>query len=411
MKRCIAASIAFIVCVVGASVPVSALAAGATPDSLRKDVVGRDGNDTSSPLDLKALRLVHLTSRADQLTFSTWNTVTNKQLDPVHHGNFGVGIDLNNRPRHYEYIVYISFQRGRLRGVVFYPRTRSTTRTPAVRLSARVFRVTIPLRVIGFPPSYRFFVFGFYKAGPCSVAHPCSDVLPNRFPLLLQDLTAPTITSDPATPLLSTTLSTDLTYPLPLTVTDDLFGSGLRFWQVQDQPVGEATWTEVASGTVTPSAPVVFSGAEGTAYNVRVLAGDRARNPSMITRELIFPFDDQNGGVASYAPGGWTQAMGSSTSFLGTTSASSTNGDTATFAFTGGSRVCVLGMTTSSDEMADLTVDSVPSGSLIENSDTPDGGPIGCLDLSGNDATSHSLVLTVGAAPDGFVIDGLEVIP
>jgi hypothetical protein len=410
MKGRIAVSIAFIACLAGASVPVPALATGAVPDSLRKDVVGRDGNDTSSPLDLKALRLVHLGSRVDQLTFATWNTVTNTELDPVHHGNFGVGIDLNNRPRHYEYIVYISYQSGRLRGVVLHTRTGSTTRTAAIRLSARVFRVTIPLRAIGRPASYRLFLFGFYKASPCSVAHPCTDVLPNRFPLLLQDLTAPTITSDPSTPLLSTTLSAGLTYPLPLSVKDDTFGSGLRLWQVQSQLVGEATWTDVASGTVTPSTPVDVGGAEGTAYNVQILAGDRARNLSTTTRELIFPFDDQNVGVATYV-GTWAQPTGSSTSFRGTTSTSSTNGDTATFAFTGGSQVCVLGMATPSDDTADVVLDSVPAGSLTENSDTPDRGPIGCVDLSGNAATTHSMVLTIGSAPDGFVIDGLEVIP
>ena len=389
-------------------VSLPASAGGATLAHLPRPIVRRDGNDTRSPLDLRWMRLVHATPYVDQLTFATWNGVTDAELDPVHHGNFGVGIDLNNHPRHYEYIVYVSFVAGRLRGLIYDAATRRTKPTTAARLGPRTFRVNLPERRIG--GEFRFFLFGFYEASPCSSAHPCMDVIPNRFPLPVLDPLQPrastTLRCDPC---VSSNRSTDLAFPYPFKVADERYGSGIRRWAVQDQVVGDTTWTTVAGGGSDISSSAEIDGAEGVAYNVRIYARDRSGNVTQSTQELIFPYDDQHPGVVSYS-GAWTHPT-SSTSYLGTTSVSSTDGDTATFSFTGGRSVCAVGMNTAGSEEARLYADCVGGYLLDEYDGIGDRHLLNCLALVGDSSTVHSVDVTVDGAPDGFVLDGLVVTP
>ena len=393
---------------VGVLVPMSA--ASAVPASLHHPVVRTDPNDTKSPLDLRWMKLTHLGPRADRLWFTTWGPVTNTELDPVHHGNFAIGIDLNNEFRRsgYEYVIYVDALRGPVRGVVFNVHTHHLSRTSAARVNAHEFRVDIPLGAIGHPTSYRFAAISFYKAAPCSTKHPCLDGMPNRTPLAIQDLTPPTvrwITSS----AYSSDLSATLSYPAKFTIADDKLGSGVRRWQVQRQAVGTTAWTNVAAGSA--HAPTVgVPGQQGMAYHLRIVTSDRQGNTSIGARKtIIFPFDDQNSAV-TYT-GTWNAATGSLTSFLGTTSSSSTIDDTASFAFTGGHQVCVLGMSVVSDAAASATLDGSGVDPLAESNTTQNRGRIDCYAVTGSPSTTHTLVLTIAAGTDAFIIDGFAVAP
>src|SRR5262245_21265475 len=70
-----------------------------TPNSIERRVVRHDGNDTRSPLDIRTVEVVHVGPAVDTVYLTAWNPVTDLELSPSHHGNFGVGIDTNDRPR------------------------------------------------------------------------------------------------------------------------------------------------------------------------------------------------------------------------------------------------------------------------------------------------------------------------
>src|SRR5262249_20681007 len=153
--------------------------------SIERSVIKRDGNDTRSPLDLRRVRLVHAGPHIDQFFITAWNPVTNLELDPVHHGNLLIGFDVNNKPRHFEFVAYLFARPSGLRGVLYDPREQTASPVVAARLGPRSFRIDIPLRLIGNPINYRFAAFGFYAATPCA-RHACTDAAPNALPLPVQ---------------------------------------------------------------------------------------------------------------------------------------------------------------------------------------------------------------------------------
>ena len=387
----------------GALVTVAAPAHGA-PSSLHHVVTHTDGNDTRSPLDLRSFRLAHLGPRFDRLTFSTWGPVTNTDLRPATHGNFALGIDLNNRPLRYERWVYVDVVAGHLRGVVFNPTTKRFVKTAAGRVGLRQFHVMIPLKALGRPASYRFALFSTYHAGPCH-QHPatCTDSIPNRRPLVLQDLRAPTIAWG-ATPVYTSRVSANLAYPAHFTVRDDPLGSHIKHWSLQQLLVGQSVWKPVAGGTTGGPHSVTVHGKEGKAYHLRVVAMDHAGNTRVsVVKPIIFPFDDVR---AAYSAG-WT-APGASDAFLGTTSQSTTPGDTATFVFHG-SQACVLGMpTASAGAAATVSMDGHPTSTGVSETDTTSPRQaLACYAVS--HAGTHTMVITVGAGPAPFVLDGFIV--
>jgi hypothetical protein len=377
---------------------------------LRHTVVRTDGRDTNGPLDLRWLKLVHLGPRFDRLWLSTWGPVTNAELNPAHRGNFAVGIDLNNvGPVRYEYWIYVDVVKGRLRGLLVRPGSNRAVMTPVQRVGPREFWVDVPWRAMGRPDSYRFALYSYYAARPCASPHrPCVDKMPNRLPLILQDLTSPTVTWHKSLPD-SATVSVDLTYPARFTVSDDKRGSGVKRWELQRQAFGSSGWRDVAGGTKA-SPTVSVPGHQGRAYHLRVVATDRAGNTTVsASKTVIFPVDDQNTSAVQLL-GTWTQTIGSPTSFLGTTSSSSTLTDTATFSFTGGSRVCVLGMPVATGATAGVTLDELATADVSETASTSPRGVLHCYKLGGDDIP-HLLVLSVSAGPDPFVLDGFEVVP
>lgn len=378
--------------------------APAASAGLHRPVSRTDANDTRSPLDLRWLKLVHLGPRFDQLWFSTWGPVTKTELDPKTHGNFAMGIDLNNDPRRYERWIYVDVVGGALRGTVFNPSTGGVMRTPAARVSPREFRVDVPLGALGRPASYRFALFSTYHATPCRKHfRACNDSIPSRRPLILQDLRPPAIVWKPG-PIFSSNAGAGLTYPAAFTAHDDTLGSGLRHWTLQKEPFGKNSWKDVQGGSTAGSHTVNVAGKAGKAYHLRVVASDRAGNGRISgLRTLIFPFDDVS---ATYA-GTWTQSTGSSTAYLGTTSSSSTLGDTATLGFKG-TQLCVLGASVASASAATVAIDSAVEAPLSESSATPDRALLQCYAVSQG---SHTVVITVSGGPDAFVIDGFVVVP
>ncbi len=407
-RRRIIPSLVLSTILLAAAGPASVAAPSATL-SRHHSVVRTDGRDTRGPLDLRSLRLVHLGPRFDRLWFSTWGPVTDQELNPSHDSDFAIGIDLNNVfPIHYEYWIYVDVVAGRLRAILVHPGSNRLVKTRVAHTGPSQFWVDIPLRRMGRPASYRFALYSYYPAKPCAPHHPCVDKLPNRLPLILQDLTPPTVTWLKSSHD-SAAVSPDLTYPAKFTVRDDKRGSGVKRWAVQEQGFGSAKWTSIASGA-TAAPTVSVTGTQGHAYRLRVVATDRAGNSSIsASKTIVFPFDDQNVAVA-YA-GTWTSATGSPTSFLGTTSSSVTLTDTATFSFTGGSQVCVLGMPAATGATAGVTIDAAGKADASEATSTPDRGELRCYLLTGGGGASHSLVLTLKAGPDAFVLDGFEVVP
>lgn len=393
-----------------ASSGASSSAAPSAGLGLRHPVVRTDGEDTNGPLDLRSLQLVHLGPRFDRLSFSTWGPVTNAELTPARRGNFAVGIDLNDvTPIHYEYWIYVDVVGGRLRAILVKRGSNRATSTPVARMSPSGFWVDVPWRAMGRPSSYRFALYSYDAAKACAPPHgPCVDKMPNRLPLILQDLTRPTATwAEPAS--LGPVVADSLGFPARFTVRDDRLGSGVRRWELQRRALGASTWANVATGTFA-SPTVSVPGRQGRAYRVRIVATDRAGNTSVSARRtIVFPIDDRNSGVTF--SGAWTQSS-APLAYLGTTSSSSTVADSATLDFTGGSQVCALGMPVTTSAAASVTIDGVPQADdAAESPDTPDQGALLCYPVSGGADAAHELVLSVSGGPDAFVLDGFEIVP
>jgi hypothetical protein len=363
-----------------------------------------DGNDTKGALDLRSMKITRGGSK-DTIVLTNDTPVSNADIDPDN-GNFTVLIDTDD-DRTFDFGQYLYVYAGKLRGVLIALKTdRVVDRTaPTSRVNARTFRTVIQRGKIQSPGTYRFAVFSYSQAAPCSRKTSCVDALPNRYPLVPLDHQAPSVevtNLDPFANDASATLSTELDF----SVADDAFGTGVRSWVVQRQEVGATGgWQQVAKGKA-KSPTVSVPGDGGATYRVRVLVVDKQGNERASSVErTTFAVDDRDGTVA-YAGTATNASPGGA--FLGTVTAVGTGG-TATFSFTGGSTVCVMGGPVTAGQTADVTatLDLSPVSLASETGATASRARTGCVAVPGSG--SHALVLTASSA-ESYVIDGFYVV-
>jgi hypothetical protein len=150
----------------------------------------KDGSDVKGPLDLASMKITRGKGN-DTIVFSNHGGVSNTAIDPDN-GNFAILIDTND-DRNYDFGQYVFFASGKLRGLLVNLHTNHVVdRTaPTSRANAKTFRTVIQRGKIDSPGTYRFAVFSYYQASPCSKKHACIDAIPNRFPLIPLDHKAP----------------------------------------------------------------------------------------------------------------------------------------------------------------------------------------------------------------------------
>lgn len=387
--------------------PFGRAVVAAAPVPARFAFSRRDGNDTKGALDLRSLKLTR-GKRKDSLVWSTIGRVANAQLNPKD-GNFAVGFDTNDDKR-YDYFQYLFFAAGRLRGLLVNIKTgRVVTRAvPTARVNARTFRQALLPAKIASPGTYRFALFSYAQAAPCSKKKPCIDGIPNRFPLLAVDHAKPTFTWG-TTYAHSNTARADLSSPVSFTFKDDTFGTGVKGWTVQSRPAGGGAWTTVKTGRLL-SPTVLVPGAQGASLDVRVIVTDKQRNRVISTlKRTSFPYDDTN--PAFVQTSGTWDAGAPATAFLQTTSVGDQNA-VMTISWTGGSSYCLLGgPAASGTPQATASLDTVAVGPPVdETTSTPARDEVLCGALAGGSGMAHVLVVTV-TSTDAYVLDGLVVEP
>ena len=372
----------------------------ATASPVMANVITRkDGNDTKGPLDLASVTVSHVTG-GHVFRITTLAPFTNKEANATN-GLFEVDLDTNadKRPN---YFIGVFFAAGHFRGFLFKPNFAVITRKlKARRVSPKAVEVTLPLSKIKQKGSYDFAIFSFYYRAPCTDRKPCTDAIPNRYPLIRHDFTAPTIIWG-SVPTYTTDVSPTLTFPVPFSVHDDIYGSGVKGWALQRRAVGTSTWVAVKSGsTLNPTVQVV--GEEGTSYDLRVVAVDRQKNKRASTTERVsVPYDDRN---LLFTYSSSTQNDGVADAFLGTTSSVPQNG---TLAFTmplDASDVCVVGGPTTGPA-ANATF-SAGGGTLAEDGNTLARART-CL---GVPVPSGTIVTFTVTSAEAFVFDGIILVP
>jgi hypothetical protein len=248
-----------------------------------------DGNDTPGPLDLASVRLSPIKG-GDRFQIKTLTKFTANQLDG-RHGWFRVEID-TNADRDPNFVVFVYYYDGKLYALL--TRGSSVLRRLAVhRVDKRTVSFDLKHAFLGSRYSYDFGILSVWRASPCSKTKPCVDGIPNRYPLIRRDYTAPTV--DFGDPIVFTTdESPDLPFGISFKVRDDEFGSGVKAWRFESRDHGTTSWTVVKKGT-TKSPTVDVPGVEGSTYDYRVSAVDRQGNRRTTkARTATVPFDDRN---------------------------------------------------------------------------------------------------------------------
>jgi hypothetical protein len=367
----------------------------------------RDGNDTNGALDLRSMKITRGGTK-DTILFTNDDGVSNADIED--HGNFAILIDIDANHKDFEFGQYVFFASGKLRGVLVNLDTNHVVdRTaPTSRVNARAFRTVIQRSKIDSPGTYRFAVFSYNEASPCTKKKPCIDAIPNTYPLIPLDHKAPTVHIT-SLDQFANDASGALTTELSFTFADDEFGTGVKSWVVQRKEVGAGTgWEQVKKGT-SKHPSVNLPGEEGATYDVRVIVVDKQKNKKVsASMRTTFAYDDRNAAAVSYT--GTTTQNTPVGSFLGTTTAVAQTG-TATFAFDGGDTVCVMGGPAATGKTADVTatLDTVAvdvSGWASETDATDARFRTGCVAVVGTGA--HTLVLTVTSV-EPYVIDGFYV--
>lgn len=250
-----------------------------------------DGNDSPSRIDLKAVSVSH-TSTGVVHKVQTYNPWTPASLQ--HDSFFVIQIDKNN-DRRYERCAFI-FYRSRLRGSLSNCRAQFIRYLPVAKLSGTSARITIPKSETG--GVYWWGAASLWD-GPRPCARGCVDFAPNNFPDILHDLIPP-IVNTTTTPLRVWGSSTTPDFTFPFSVSDA--HAGIQSWTIQQQPVGEASWTNLLSGTGAGTKQPTISGVEGTGVDYRVVAVDKHGNRTIgPSRRVYIPTDEDDLDPAAFS--------------------------------------------------------------------------------------------------------------
>jgi hypothetical protein len=372
----------------------------ATASPVMANVITRkDGNDTRGPVDLAAVQVSHVKG-GHVFKLITLAPFTNTEVN-AKNGFFQVLLD-TNADRRPNYLIDVFYAAGRFRGVLFKPNgTVLTFRLRASRVSSKAVKVTLPMAKIAQKGSYDFAALSFYRGSPCSKQNPCVDAIPNRFPLIRHDFTAPTIIWG-TVPTYSTDVSATLTFPVPFSVHDDIYGSGVKSWTLQRRAVGTSAWVGVKTGTAL-NPTVQVAGEEGTTYDLRIVAVDRQKNKrTSPAKRTSVPYDDRN---ILFVYSSSTMNDGVPGAFLATTSSVPQTG-TITFTMPFDSTdVCVVGGPTAGPT---ATASFSAGGGVLDEDGTTSARAVSCLGVSVSSGTP--VTFTVSSV-EPFVFDGIILVP
>ena len=265
------------------------------PPANANQISQNHGNDVRGPLDMAQVTVWHRHDggMGQTVTFETFRGFSNGQINGEA-GYFELTVDTNG-DRDPNMMVFVVSHNGRLRGLLANPRGRVYDVVAAKRVNRHAVSVKFPLsRETG---SYDFAAFSAWTGAPCSTQHPCVDSIPNRYPLIRHDLTAP-VTTVPNLTRFTSELSTDL--------------PGL--WRSRFGTIGSARGSTVGSSS--SAQPMPRSGSKllpgpegadggrpwrrGNAYDLRVLAWDRQGDRSISeTQRTTVPLDDTSAALTT----------------------------------------------------------------------------------------------------------------
>ncbi|MEX0984897.1 MAG: hypothetical protein WD096_07580 [Actinomycetota bacterium] len=356
-----------------------------------------DGNDARGPLDLRSVVARHQRGTT-RFVIHTHEPFSNAQVDGEI-GFFEIDID-TNADRRADYLVGVFYAAGRMRGVLLRANGDLVDRSLAAgRAGGSGVTVEVLERKIGSPDSFDFVIFSVWAGDPCSNRRPCVDSIPNEYPLLRMDYTAPEIRFPAPEPRASS-----LTHPISFSIKDDRYGTGVGGWEIQVRRWGRTRWATIDEGTKSSATRRIAPG--GGSWEVRIVAEDRRGNSAVSQiRRFVMPWDDADPAV-SYG-GSWVANVGVVDMFAET---SHVGQDGATYSITvpTGDRLCVLGgPTTGPDATAAVTIEGVAAGDLLESGGTLVGAAVFCtIDLPASGPAE--IVITV-TSPEPVTIDGLYV--
>lgn len=367
----------------------------------RGTVTRHDGNDAKGPLDLSGISIAQAASNQQVFTLTTISPFTIAEINLGANGvtgNFFVGIDTNNDMK-LNYRLYLYNAHG-LRGVLVRGNQVVLRNVKVSRPNRRSIQAKLSLANFGSPSNYWILAASASSTGTgCSQQKQCLDYIPNRYPLILSDVTPPVIggVNIPG-------VATDTTYGVSFTVKDVGSGSGVRKWIVQKNVGG--SWTEVTSGSTSGAISTQIAGAEGTQDELRVVATDRAGNTTFSSSQMVIvPFDDADAGVVYTHPGvDWSHPT-TADAYRGASHLSSGAGSTVSLSFTGGS-ICIIGGPVAGGlGSAQISIDAGPLQTVgYENTSTPARTDLGCI-VAGSVGV-HTVIMTTD---DVFNFDGFYV--
>jgi hypothetical protein len=254
-----------------------------TFDAVGADTLSRtDGNDTPGPLDIRLVSVRHEMDNVVHriVTFSGWNA-SDLGSDSV----FVIAIDRNG-DRRFDRCAFI-YYRAHLRGSLTNCWHQVFRSLEVGKRSRNAVWIKIPTADTN--DQYRWAGFSDYS-GPAPCADVCSDVVPNRYPLMLHDFLPPEVSLS-NTQLREWRGSTTTQYRFPFVVSDGPSGSGVASWKVQRARLGSGGWTTIVEGKGDGPRSPSMVGSAG-AWKQRIVAID-GRGNQTISREraVLIPTD------------------------------------------------------------------------------------------------------------------------
>jgi hypothetical protein len=364
----------------------------------RTAVSHSDGNDTNGPLDLSGVSIAQGPNNEQIYKLTTIHPFAISDINVGPNGvvgNFFVGIDTNNDKK-LNYRLYLYNSHG-LRGVLVKGSNVVSRSIGVSRPNQHTIQAKLPLSKIGHPTTYWVLAASVSSTGSgCSQQKPCVDYIPNRYPLILDDFTPPSINN-----VTVPTVASDTTYGVSFTVNEVGNGSGVKKWTIQRHVGG--SWIDVISGSTSGSISTQVPSAEGNTDNLRVMATDKAGNTSVSSSQpVIVPFDDSNAAAVYTHPGVDWSHPSSVDAYLGASHLSVGAGSVVTVTYTGGS-FCVLGGPVAGGlGSAQVSIDGASASTVgFEGPSTPAQANLGCVGAIGVGA--HTVTITTD---DVFNFDG-----